>query len=214
MKFKSFALAGAGAIALGAAIGFATPGTADPAAGNPYTQNPTPQERAQTQTLNAQQDQPAADQSDAASTPADAQYQAQQDQYQRDQQKYQGQLDQYHYDKARYDAWRHRYDEVRWGEPAPFHVRYTDENLRPLYLIAEPSQQLAYSLVVGPEGNYVGKVRNVETASDGRPQRVQILLDETHAAWVRPGALRFDAEDHIVVTNLTRHDLWRMSSSI
>jgi hypothetical protein len=202
-----------GSAAMALACAMTVPVLADPQAGNPYTVNSTPAEMQQTQTLNAQAEQ-AAMQSTDASSANDAQYQAQQDQYARDQQAYQGQLDQYHYDKGRYDTWHQRYDAMRWGDPAPFHVSYTDEKLRRLYLIAEPAHQLAFALVVGPEGTYVGKVRNVDTAVDGRPLRVQIALDDTHAAWVHPGSLRFDAEDHIVVTDLTRADLWRMASNV
>jgi hypothetical protein len=82
--------------------------------------------------------------------------------------------------------------------------------VRPLYLIADPTHQLWNAPVEGPSGRFVGKIRNVETGPDGRPARVEVALNRMVSVWVRPGDLRFDPENHVVFTDLTRDDLWNM----
>jgi len=69
---------------------------------------------------------------------------------------------------------------------------------------------LAQAPVEGPDGQWVGKVRNVEIAPDGRPARVEVALNRRVSVWVQPGNLRFDPQDHIVFTSLTRADLWQL----
>src|ERR1700722_12463945 len=149
-----------------------------------------------------------------ANDAAQQQYQQQQQQYQQQQGQYQDQQDQYNAQKREYDRDVRRYDNARWNYndyPTAFSYRYDDSpHLLRLYLIAQPSQQLANAPVEGPTGVWVGRVRNVETGVDGRPSRVEIALNRRVSVWVNPGNLRFDADDHVVFTDLTRDQLWDM----
>jgi hypothetical protein len=149
----------------------------------------------------------------AQSDAAQQQYQQQQQQYQQQQGQYQDQQNQYNAQKRQYDHDVRHYDNARWNYndyPTAFSYRYDDSpRLRRLYLIAEPSQQLANAPVEGPNGVWVGRVRNVETDVDGRPSRVEIALNRRVSVWVSPGDLRFDADDKVVFTDLTREQLWQ-----
>ncbi len=142
------------------------------------------------------------------------QYQDQQQQYQSQQQQYQDQQEQYQDQKQRYDRNIRRYDQARWNYvdyPRAYAYAYDDgPRLRRLYLIAEPSHQLANAPVEGPSGVWVGRIRNVETGPDGRPSRVEIALNRRVSVWISPGDLRFDADDHVAFTDLTRDQLWDM----
>jgi len=215
MKVRNIVLGGAAVIAL--AGGFAAPGFAQ-YAGNP-PQYSTPEEKAQTQQLNQQaQDGTTASPSALNGQGGDvnapsAQNQAQQQRYQNQQAQYQDDMARYQARKEQYIRDLHRYDEARFyftDYPHPYPYRYEDARLQRLYLIAEPSQQLANAPVEGPDGVWVGRVRNVETDVDGRPRRVEIALNHRVSVWVDPGDLRFNADDHIVFTDLTRADLWNM----
>ncbi len=144
---------------------------------------------------------------------AQQRYQDQQQQYQQQQGDYQDKQERYKDQKRQYDHDVRRYDEARWNYtdyPTIVSYRYDDSpHLRRLYLIAEPSQQLANAPVEGPSGEWVGRVRNVETGVDGRPSRVEIALNRRVSVWVSPSDLRFDADNHVVFTDLTREQLWQ-----
>lgn len=140
-----------------------------------------------------------------AADPQQQQYQQQLQQYGAQQDEYQRARTQYHanlraYDLAMYD----------WAYPAPIAYNYGAGGLQPLYLIAEPSQQLFQIPVEGPGGRWVGRVRNIETAPDGRPARVEIALNRRVSVWVSPGDLRYDSFDHVLLTDLSRAELWQM----
>jgi hypothetical protein len=140
------------------------------------------------------------------------QYQTQQQQYQAQQQQYQDQQQEYQDQKQRYDANIRKYDQARWNYvdyPHAYAYAYDDSpRLMRLYLIAEPSQQLFNAPVEGPGGVWVGRVRNVELGVDGRPRRVEIALNRRVSVWASPGDFRFDADDHVLFTNLTRDQFW------
>jgi hypothetical protein len=202
MKTKTFILSGVAALAL---VGAAAVPSFAQSATDTGPQYSTPAEQAQTQQLNGQAANNAAN-TDAQNSAQQTQYQQQQDQYQRNQ-------DNYQHQKAQYERDIHHYDEARYyftDYPHPYPYRYEDEHLHRLYLIADPSHQLANAPVEGPDGQFIGRVRNVETAPDGRPARVEVALNRRVSVWVKPGDLRFDAEDHVVFTSLTRADLWDM----
>lgn len=142
-----------------------------------------------------------------------------QDQYDEQQQQYQQQLQHYGNQQQNYQNERRRYArdirdydlaQYAWSYPAPVEYRYDEGGLQPLYLIAEPSQQLWQVPVAGPGGRWVGRVRNVEIAPDGRPSRVEIALNRRISVWVRPGDLRFDPDEAVLYTDLTRDQLWDM----
>jgi len=140
------------------------------------------------------------------------QYQNQQQQYQQQQQDYQDKQGKYDDQKRQYDRDARHYDQAQWNYtdyPTAYNYRYDDNpRLIKLYLIAEPSQQLANAPVEGPSGVWLGRVRNVETGVDGRPSRVEIALNRRVSVWVDPHNLRFDADNRVVFTSLTRAQLW------
>lgn len=150
---------------------------------------------------------------EAASPPPQAQYQDQQQQYNDRMQQYRDQQARYRNEHQRYAQDARAYDLARyaWSYPAPSVYHYGNEyGLRPLYLVAEPSQQLSQVPVEGPGGRWVGRVRNIETATDGQPRRVEIALNRRVSVWVQPGDLRFDPSEGILYTDLTRGQLWTM----
>ena len=142
-----------------------------------------------------------------------AQYEGQQQQYQQQLQRYGEQQQNYQYDRQRYAQDIRKYDlaQYAWSYPAPYSYRYGDETgLQPLYLLAEPSQQLAQVPVEGPGGRWVGRVRNIETAPDGQPLRIEVALNRRVSVWVHPGDLRFDPDEEILYKDLTRDQFWEM----
>jgi len=191
-----------------------------PAAAQNYGHSPqisTPAERAQTQQLNEQaidgitQSPESAPQQMVQSDQRT--YEDQQRQYQDQQQQYQQQRAQYHEDRRQYVRDVRRYDLARfeWTDyPRVYVYRYQAANLQRLYLMADPTHQLAQVPVEGPSGRFIGKVRNVETAPDGRPQRVEIALNRVVSVWVTPGHFRYDPNERVLFTDLTRDELWTM----
>ena len=202
MKTRTIILGGVAALALAAAAPSFAQVSHD--TGTPNDTGPqysTPAEHAQTEQLNSQAVQNGAS--------VDAQNAAQQQQYQ-------DQQDQYQHQRAQYERDIHRYDEARYyftDYPHPYPYRYEGEHLRRLYLIADPSRQLANAPIEGPDGQWVGRVRNVDIGPDGRPARIEVALNRRVSVWVQPGDMRFDADDHVLFTNLTRADLWNMPGS-
>lgn len=207
MEIRAAIFGGAAAVLLGTAA-FAQ---YDNRYGN-GPQESTPGEMQQTDQLNQQQMNGAAS-DNAAQAQSQQQYQDQQQQYNGQMQNYQAQQDRYRYDRARYNARLAAYDlaQYEWSYPAPLAYHYGEGyGLRPLYLIAEPSQQLWRAPIEGPDGRWVGRVRNVEIGPDGRPSRVEVALNRRVSVWVRPGDLRYDPYARILYTDLTREDLWNM----
>lgn len=180
------------------------------------TQNSTPAEKAQTQELNAGQQQ---DATGSAVTDAAAkdEYQQKLQIFEQQQQTYQQQRAHYDNETARYDAnhavWRHRYDSAHWGERSYYGVSYGDSHLVRLSTLADPEHQLAFALVVGPEGNWIGKINDVDSNWGGHPERVQIAISDSRAVWVNPSDLRYDLDEHIVITKLTRGQLAQMPNT-
>jgi len=232
MTLRTIILGSAACVALAAASPSFAQG-AEPTTGPQYS---TPEEHQQTEQLNAQYqngttkpEAPAvlngngdATSTDMTNTSSDQdQYQDRNRQYQQQQQDYQNQRSRYeqqrrHYqvqrdlylrDISRYNVVMYDYDDY----PRAISYRYdNDDRLVRLYLIAEPSHQLARAPVEDPSGRWVGHVRNVETAPDGRPARLEIALNRRVSVWVSPGHFRFDPDDHVLFTDLTRADLWNM----
>lgn len=223
MKTKFLALGSAASLSLAGALLATVPASAQ-YSGNP-PQVSTPAEKAQTQQLN-QSGTSGTDQSPAAlngqAPPSDRPAVAASDQaqYNDQQQQYQQQQDQYQDQKARYRAEHHqymrdvrRYDLARWeytDYPRVYVYRYGDDKLQRLYLISDPTHQLAQLPVEGPSGRFVGKVRNVETAPDGTPARIEVALNRVVSVWVTPGHFRYDPYEHVLFTDLSRDALWDM----
>lgn len=210
------------------ALAFATPSFAqgDEQTGPQYS---TPAEHAATQNLNGQANDGTTESPAALNGQADRgqpsasqvqyeqqqqEYQAKQQEYQDSQKRYRDQQDRYRSLHIQYERNLHHYYNARFYftdyPHASYPYRYEDRHLVRLYMIAEPSQQLSGAPVEGPDGQFIGKVRSIETAPDGRPAHVEIALNRRVSVWVEPSDLRFDADDHVVFTHLTRSDLWDM----
>ncbi|HEY1961337.1 MAG TPA: hypothetical protein VGG69_02875 [Rhizomicrobium sp.] len=220
MKVRWLILAGAG-VSLAAAFS-ATPGLAQSYGHTPQVS--TPAESAETQQLNQQgvsgttqppstlNGEPASVQTEQPD-PAQQQYDDKQQQYQAQQQRYQQQREQYRAARGQYLRDIRRYDLARyeWTDyPRVYVYRYEAPQLRRLYLIADPTHQLARVPIEGPSGRFIGKVRNVETASDGRPLRIEVALNRAVSVWAPPDRFRYDPEQRVLFTDLTRDDLWDM----
>ncbi|MEI9932607.1 MAG: hypothetical protein WDM89_19255 [Rhizomicrobium sp.] len=102
--------------------------------------------------------------------------------------------------------------ENAWEYPhRAYAYRYGDTpGLQRLYLIAQPQVQLHDISIEGPNGEWVGRVRNVQTGEDQRPFRIEVALNRRVSVWVPAGDFRLDADDHILFTDLTREQLWYM----
>jgi len=209
MSIKATILSGVAAAAIGTAA------LAQSGYDNRYGNGPqesTPAEMQQTDQLN-QQSMNGAQSDQTTQAQYQTQYQDQQQQYNDQMQHYQAQQQRYQYDRERYNARLAAYNlaQYEWEYPAPFVYHYGEGyGLQRLYLLAEPSQQLWRAPVEGPNGRWVGRVRNVDIGPDGRPLRVEVALNRRVSVWVRPGDLRFDPYEHILYTDLTREDLWNM----
>lgn len=226
MKRTSLLL-GTAALAVGSILAAGAPAVAQ-YAGNP-PQVSTPAEQAETARLNqsaASGTMQSPDElngtvsSSGAPAMQQVQYQDQQQVYQQQQQQYEQQRGMYQEQQDRYRAQRHqyirdlrRYDLARYefiDYPRVYVYRYRDARLQPVYLIADPSHQLAQVPIEGPSGHFVGKVRNIETAPDGRPLRVEVALNRIVSVWASPGHFRYDPYDRVLFTDLSRDDLWNM----
>jgi hypothetical protein len=233
MRIRTLILSSAAMLVFAAGGAFAQSGNGDGRYGNGPSES-TPSETQQTDQLNQQgvsgatqspaapeqaapQNGPVNDEGPAPDTQSQSmsrtQYDAQQQQYQDQMQQYRNAQGRYRDDRDTYARNLHDWDQAQyaWYYPRPYAYRYGDEHgLQPLYLIAEPSQQLAQLPVEGPGGRWVGRVRNVDIAPDGRPARIEIALNRRVSVWVRPGDLRFDPEYRMLYTDLNREDLWNM----
>jgi hypothetical protein len=140
------------------------------------------------------------------------QYNQQMQQYQNQQQDYQNQRQNYDVQRDRYEHNIRWYDQSRWAYayPSPVVYEYDAPHLMRLDMIAEPSQQLADVPIEGPNGVWVGRIRNVETGPDGRPARIEVALNHRVSVWVNPRRIRFDPNGRVAFTNMTRQDLWQM----
>lgn len=225
MKLRSVILAGAG-------LSLATAFSAAPGLAQGYGHSPqvsTPAERAETQQLNQQAiegttQSPAALNGEPVGTETaqsdqdqygdqQQQYEDQQQQYQAQQQRYQQQRAQYHAARGQYIRDVRRYDLARyeWTDyPHVYVYHYGGPRLTRVYLLADPTHQLANVPIEGPSGRFIGKVRNVETAPDGRPARIEVALNRAVSVWVRPDHFRYDPEERVLFTDLDRDDLWDM----
>ncbi|HTQ14575.1 MAG TPA: hypothetical protein VMH86_11930 [Rhizomicrobium sp.] len=217
---RALVLGSAASLSLAGALAIATPSFAQ-YEGNP-PQVSTPAEKQETQQLNDQATQgttanPAALNGDASAprqSPQQTQYDSDSDRYRQQQQQYRQDQDRYRDEHARYEQEIRHYDvrEYAWDYPHRVYVyRYGDTpDLQRLYLIAQPEQQLADLPIEGPGGNWVGRVRNVETGVDGRPFRIEVALNRRVSVWVPSGDFRFDPDERILFTDMTRDQLWDM----
>jgi hypothetical protein len=186
------------------------------------TNESTPAERAQTRELNNQIQQNNAA-SEAQAAEAKAQYDAQvtatqfeaannNAQYRAQQQQYQGQLQQnqsaqadyaartqaYYSLRARYAAERAAYRRGAW--PA----RYGSWRL-------QSDARLVGDRVEIISGARVGTVEYVVRGTNGRIEALAVTLDNGRQVWIDENDIRFNRTNGVIVTNLDRGDLYRMS---
>lgn len=197
MKLRTLALSSAGALALsfGAAL----------AGDDPYTHNPTPAEQAQTQQLNAEQQDQAVQQDDAntaTQAAAQQQFQDSQAQYQESQAQYQADLQYYRDKRAEYDYDR-RHPDTWWR------YHYEHASLQRFYDI--PRAELVDLRVIRDNGYRLGLIRDIDRGDDGRIVRVKIVLRTGDTAWVPARDLRYDPDDRLVFTDLTVDDIYALS---
>jgi len=194
MRFKNLALGSAAAFALAAFAGTSF-------AQQPYyNTNPTPEERAQTGALNAQQAKDNGTTEDGQpGSVADAQYNAQQLQYQNELERYKSQKDQYQnrlerfeYDRSHpSDWWRARYDHA---------------TLDSFYAV--PRHNLIGKEVDERDGLRLGHIRDVEYAPDGRVERIDVALNFNHATWIDARNLRYDSSAQVMFTDVPADELY------
>ena len=185
-----------GTTAVAAALMLAAPAFAQQSY---YDTNPTPQERAQTNTLNgdaandaAKPMPPAADDADYAAKKAD----------------YDRKMDEYNAAQARYRAEHARYQDERAGYVHHWDVLYGYREFRD---IGEMSGADLVGLHVSARGGEpIGRIRDIDTR-DGRVVRVSIATGDGDRVWLDANDLRFDPAEREVKTDMTRHEIDHMS---
>ncbi len=186
-------------------------GTAAP----PYGPQSSNQPRGAYRQLALQQEQngPPPDQAapppDQAASPPENEA-APQQQYQDQMERYQARQERYQDERARYEHDMRRYDIAAWrftDYPRPFPYRY-DDRLWRINLIEDPTHQLAQAPIEGPNGEWIGRIRNVDINAGGQPLRVEVALNRRVSVWISPGHFRYDPDDHVVYSDLTRDELW------
>jgi hypothetical protein len=202
MKLRNIARRGSSAV-LFLVLG-STYVVADPAAGNPYTQNPTPEERAQTQRLNAESAREAAT---PPQTPPEerALYEARQSQYRQNMESYQAQRDRYLARKERYLDRRAEYEDGR-SHPAAWWRAHFERASRDGF-DGVSRAELIDLRVVREDGAPVGHVRDARRDGSGRLAAVLIRLRDGGTAWVPARTLRYDPGEEIVFTDLGMGEL-------
>jgi hypothetical protein len=219
LRTALFASAAFAAITLGAGMAFAQ--------SDYYNTNPTPQEQQQTQTLNQKaQDDAAPKDASAKVVDTDDQqkYQAQMEQYRASERKYWESQEQFEKQRDAYAMQSKNFDITTdqllanraWYDAHHYRLfvaypEYPETRLQMLPLIVDPAHRMAHAPVVDYDGYEIGYVRNVETAVDGRPARVQIALDDHRFVWVMSDDLRFDPDQHAVYSDLPAQRLWELS---
>jgi hypothetical protein len=174
------------------------------------TTHPTPQEQAQTATLNNQVS--ATDgQTQAPSPSNDAQYQAQQQQYQQQQQQYQGQLSQHQAAQERYENRTAMYETLRGryaAERAAYHRDLWPERH---WAIVERDANLVGERVELISGNRVGTVTDVAHTANGDVEALLVRLDNDKVVWIDNQDIRYNRADGVVMTDLRADDLHHMA---
>ena len=145
--------------------------------------------------------------------PRNDEYHQQMDRYQDQQQIYQHQRAQYERQQNNYYHNVRWYDQARWNYedyPHAYGYDYDGRGVVRLSEISAPSDALVDVPIEGPNGDWVGKIRAVSLGPDGQPVRVEVALNRRVALWLDPGDLRFDPDEHVAFTDLTRTELWHM----
>jgi len=197
MTLRHLALGSAAAFALAAFAGTSF------AQQSYYNSNPTPEERAQTGALNAKQANDSGTTEDGQpGSIADAQYNAQKLRYQAQQEQYRGQ-------KAQYQNRLERYEYDRSHPSEWWRARYDHATLDSFYSV--PRHNLIGKEVDERDGLRLGHIRDVERASDGRVERVDVALNFNRATWIDAMNLRYDSSAQVMFTDVPADELYDRS---
>ena len=176
------------------------------------TTHSTPEEKAQTATINNQ----VAAGNAAAGAQADANnaaYQAQQQQYQGQQQQYQNQLQQNQTQQERYRDRTAAYEELRTryaAERAAYHRGiWPDRYVK--WVIVERDASLIGERVELLSGSRVGTVIDTAHTPSGNVEALLVRLDNDKIVWIDTADVRYNRADGIVMTNLESSDLHHMA---
>jgi hypothetical protein len=224
-------LATAAGIALALAI--SAPSFAQQEVGPNGPQVSTPAEKAQTQTLNSAQptgsyvDPAVANGAASPSQPVpaegvaaaasqtstiDAQTEAQQQQYQAQRQDYMAQQQQYANTEDTYEHQRAAYEFERRHPATWWHDRYEHARYIKLFTVDRPD--LLEVAVTDRNGFLVGKIDDLNRATDGHIIRVRLRLNEGRMAWIEGDAIRYYPEDKLMMVDLTPRQIWERSAPI
>jgi hypothetical protein len=176
------------------------------------TTHSTPEEKAQTATIN--------NQVAAGNAAADAQagannaaYQAQQQQYQGQQQQYQNQLQRNQAQQERYRDRTAAYEELRTryaAERAAYHRGiWPDRYVK--WVIVERDANLIGERVELLSGSRVGTVIDTAHTPSGNVEALLVRLDNDKIVWIDIADVRYNRADGIVMTNLESNDLHHMA---
>ena len=179
-------------------------------AGGMPTTHSTPEERAQTETLNSQAAAGGAQAQDQAGA-NDAQYQAQQQQYQEQQQQYQNQLRRHEAQQERYEDRTAMYENLRAryaAERAAYHRDLWPERH---WTIVERDTNPIGERVELIGGDHVGTVIDAAHAANGNVEALLVRLDSDKVVWIDSQDVRINRADGVVMTDLRFDDLRHMA---
>jgi hypothetical protein len=174
------------------------------------TTHSTPEERAQTETLNSQAAAGAHEAQGQAMT-NDAQYQAEQQQYQQQQQHYQDQLRHHEAQQERFEDHTALYENLRAryaAERAAYHRDLWPERHG---TIVERDTNPIGERVELISGDHVGSVIDAAHAANGDVEALLVRLDNDKVVWIDSQDVRFNRADGVVMTDLRFDDLRHMA---
>ena len=150
---------------------------------------------------------------DAQTDTNNAQYQQQQQHYQEQLQQHQAAVDEHARQQQRYEDRSAAYQALRdryAAERAAYHRGvWPDRYVH--WTLEENDPGLIGQRVEILNGDRVGTVVDVAHAPNGHVEALLVRLDSTKVVWVDQADIRYDRADGIVMTNLDRSDLGRMS---
>lgn len=174
------------------------------------TTHSTPQEQAQTATINNQAAASGAQAQDEASA-NDAQYEAQQQQYQQQKEQYQDQIRHHEAQQERYEDRAAMYENLRAryaAERAAYHRDFWPDRH---WIVVERDANLIGERVELIGGNRVGTVVDAAHAADGHVEALLVRLDNDKVVWIDSQDIRFNRADGVVMTDLRFDDLRHMA---
>jgi hypothetical protein len=178
--------------------------------GMPTTRS-TPEEQAQTATINNQVAASAAG-ADTQANAGDAQYQTQQQQYQQQQQQYQDQMQRHQAAQDRYEDRAAMFENLRAryaAERAAYHRDLWPEQRH--WIIVERDANLIGERVELISGNRVGTVVDTAHAANSDAEALLVRLDNDKVVWIDSQDVRYNRADGVVMTDLRYDDLRLMA---